>query len=411
MRNIYKIVLLLFVSLFLINCSSDDIAGGGIDTGNTKVVGSVISYDSLFLEGAYVTILPSDFDPIKDSSSVIPLIDTTQNDGSFSISIREQGFYSCYVLNPVDSQSTLLATFEVDVDSVDLDELFISDPGSIKILPGDYGDLNPKYFYIAGTNLYGYPDSTGTCIIPFVPSISNISVHMVENNESDTLLIKDIDVIPNDTVTSPLRVLILVGGDTTIALTDRIKEQRQLLIDSGAVVFTGNFETFSFDTFDTSSIDMIYCAYNINWSHINANDFISAEIPLVVTSGEGYAKLGMTDTVKDVSYGTETEITLLTGVNGYHPVLEGTGTSLSATVTAYSGGAAPWGKPNGVAGVLIGNADQTKKYVFAYHVGDDMVTGSAPAARIGMFTGNVDIGDNRSRMIFWRTILWGTGKL
>lgn len=410
---IKTLILELALLLVVIGCSNN-LSGGGTDTSNSFIVGTVINTDSIGIEGAVLKVIPVDYNPVKDSSIISIMEEKTFSGGHFEIAIENNGIYNLYVVNTLDSQSTLIKSINInDKDTINLSTIEIKDPGAIKIVPSDYKTFLPHYFYIPGTEFYSTVDTIGNVYLLNVPSVESLSVYLNTLDNAEISIIDNISVISNDTVTTPLRVLMLVGGDTTITLTERIKKQRQLMIDSGAVVEVGDFNEFSTDNYDTSKIDLIYCAYNVNWKSLKADEFVSLPINIASVSGEGYAKLGMIFDSAGITYGTATEYNIMTGVNAFHPVLEGTGTSSSATTHAFDGGSASWGKTENTntAGILIGVADQKRKYVFAYQKGASMDVGIAPAARIALFSGDVDLGDDRGKMILWRTLLWGCGKL
>lgn len=411
-RIIKYLIILLILQLTLSGCS-DNLSGGGTDTSNSIIMGSIIDSDSLSVSGALVKILPEKYNPVKDSSFYNLIEDTTQLNGDFVIEIKDVGIYNLYAFNPSTHQSTLMKSIYVfNDDTLNLNKVRIIDPGTIKICPSDYESFNPDYFYIPGTEIYSVADSAGFAYLQRVPAIESLTV-MISENEQDTTIIENISVSSNDTSSTAFRVLILVGGDTSVALTERVKAQRQLMIDSGAVVAVGNFNEFSTELYDTSKIDLIYCAYNVDWTSVKAGEFVNLPKNIALVSGKGYAKLGMIADSAGITYDTATEYNIMTGVNGNHPVLLGTGTSSSATIHAYEGGAAHWGKvenPN-TTGILIGVADQKRKYVFVYQKGVNMEVGVAPAARIALFSGDNDLGDDRGKMILWRTMLWGCGRL
>lgn len=395
-----------------IGCSNN-ISGGGTDTSNSIVVGTVINTDSSFVEGAFVTLLPSDYNPVADSVNVITVRDTTLSNGEFRIAIEESGLYNLYVINPTDNKNTLVKLLHLDNDTFNTNEIKIKDPGTIKVTVSDFENYTPKYLYIPGTPIYTVVDTVERTFLVNVPAVESLSVNIFTDADESKTIATGIEGISNDTVQMPFNVIMLIGGDTSTHLSDRIKEQRQLLLDSGAVVTVANFNTFTLDDYDTSKVDLIYCAYNVDWTSAKADEFIDLPLNIALCSGEGYAKLGMIHDSAGITYGASSEYNIMTGVNGNHPVLDGTGTSSSATINAYNGGDAPWGKVENVntAGILIGVADQKRKYVFVYQKGAAMVKGVAPASRIALFSGDVDLGADRGKMILWRTILWGSGKL
>ncbi len=411
-RVVWTLILVLTMLISLIGCSSD-VSGGGTDTSNSIIMGNILNSDFISVDGAIVKILPVDYNPVKDSTKGILFTDTCKAGGIFRFDIELEGLYNIYAHNPKDSQNTIIKSVLIsENDSFNFQDMVIKDHGTIKMVPTDYASFNPNYFYIPGTEVFASMDSLGNALLHRVPAEESFSV-FINTDFEDVAIIDSIFVSSNSITTTPLNVLILIGGDSSVALTDRVKEQRQMMIDSGANVSVGNFNEFSTSNFDTSKIDLIYCAYNVDWSSLKADEFVTLPKNLALVSGEGYAKLGMIADSAGVTYGTATEYNIMTGVNGEHPVLSGTGTSSSATTHAFEGGAASWGKVenSNTAGILIGVADQKRKYIFVYHKGADMEVGVAPASRIALFSGDVDLGDNRGRMILWRTMLWGSGKL
>lgn len=412
MLRIVKVLLLIeLLLIFSIGCSSD-VTGGGTDTSNSIVMGTIIDTDSTLVEGAYVTLLPVNYNPVADSENLLSS-DTTLSQGEYRVVVEDDGYYNLYVVNPRNNRNFLIKSLYLNKDTLDTIEIMISDPSTIKVSVSDFSDYTPQYLYIPGTPIFVNVDTVERTFIPNVPAVESLSVNMVTDENENITIVSDIEGISNDTVQTPFNVIMLVGGDTTTYLTDRIKEQRQLLLDSGAIVTMGNFNTFDVNDYNTSKIDLIYCSYNVDWSSVKADEFVNLPLNIALCSGEGYAKLGMIHDSAGITYGASSEYNIMTGVNGNHPVLDGTGTSSSATMNAYNGGDAPWGKVENVntTGILIGVADQKRKYVFVYQKGAAMVEGIAPASRIALFSGDVDLGDSRGRMILWRTMLWGSGKL
>ena len=111
--------------------------------------------------------------------------------------------------------------------------------------------------------------------------------------------------------------------------------------------------------------------------------FAGSATPFIVWQGGLFDDLGMTGKVSGTDFGISASTLQLTIAQPSHPLAAGR----SGTVLAYSSGSRlTWGRPS-ASGVIVAHVPSlpTQPALFAYEAGDSMVTGVAPARRVGLF--------------------------
>jgi len=199
--------------LFIFSCSSGgDIAGTGSSTGNAKVVGTILDNDNNAVQDVQVYLIPPSFDPCFDSKLPDSLIDTTDEEGRFSLPAVDSGVtYNLYAVNPDNNTKLFAPGITLDGDSIDLSKNNLKNPGVVKVVLPDSVDTARGCVYIPGTP--DYIKTSGNILynagnyilyLPSVPSAAFKSIILANmDNPDDVLPINDNDftVLSNDTVT------------------------------------------------------------------------------------------------------------------------------------------------------------------------------------------------------------------
>lgn len=186
-RETLAITLLCFLGA-LLRCSSQQVTGVG--TGSETVIGQVIHPDGKPAGETVVILYPSDYDPVNDSG-FSPGIDTTDNNGNYSILLRSPKIttYTLHAVNLSSQTRTIVADIKIsDGESTFVDMAELRNTGSIKVLFTDSSVDQNGYVYIPGTSYHSYIEN-GCAIIDSVPAqiIQNVSYKRNESGGSQSL--------------------------------------------------------------------------------------------------------------------------------------------------------------------------------------------------------------------------------
>ncbi|GEM_PF-2976466 len=198
--------------------------------------------------------------------------------------------------------------------------------------------------------------------------------------------------------------LLAVGGPA--ALTSRDTWLQQRLIDAGWTVTIGDDDTVTASS--ASGKQLIVLSESVTQAGIGTK-FTSVAVPLISAEPFLYDELGMTGTGTNqggTSGATETQVAVTAA--GVQSSL-GAGLSAGNATIASSGVDLSWGKPAATATVAATIAsDATKATLFGYRTGAAMVTGTAPAPRVGWthYTGSPTPLNSTAVALFNAAIGW-----
>lgn len=184
-------------------CSGGHIAGAtDTETGGTIVVGYINKSDGTPTSEAVVSLFPTDYDPVKDTSLPI-LIDTTNAEGYYAINVPDKGNYNIHAVDSKSTTSLLLNEIECTDSIVHAPTGELTTPGFIRLFLPDSIDTMSAYCYIPGTsNMVWLHSVTDNIIFDSVPTGVISSIQYSSTTISTATVIRtDIPVASSDTTT------------------------------------------------------------------------------------------------------------------------------------------------------------------------------------------------------------------
>lgn len=155
--------------------SSDN---GGTDFPNTRtVIGILHTSDGTPSSHAKVVLVPSNFNVVTDSSSLV-LLDTTNDKGAYSFSVNDTGEYTITAVQLENKTRAIICGVHVQRDTVEVATKIMSIPGTIKVNLPENVNNSTGYIYIPGTtvtaSLYNEGNSVTLDSVPsdIIPSIN-----------------------------------------------------------------------------------------------------------------------------------------------------------------------------------------------------------------------------------------------
>jgi hypothetical protein len=173
-----------YMIMFMLNCSPD-VAGTGTgeETTNGRVIGKVVDAIGNPVKGAVVTLVPADYDPVKDTVT-IPIVKTDSN-GLYDFNRIDSGVYNVYSASGGHALCAMSTDVGVASDTVEAALLKLLPPGSIKVFLPSGTDAVNGYVYIKGTDVFRYINGqTDWLVFDTVPSgvIPEIAYANIKNN-------------------------------------------------------------------------------------------------------------------------------------------------------------------------------------------------------------------------------------
>lgn len=118
------------------------------------VVGVIHSGDGKPAPGARVALLPSHYDPVRDTGLMLRY-DTTDAQGAFAIDSVDSGSYNLQALHLSDRTRLLIQGMEVRSDTtVASGRQLLAAPGAVSVLVPDSVSLKSAYVYLPGTEVF-----------------------------------------------------------------------------------------------------------------------------------------------------------------------------------------------------------------------------------------------------------------
>jgi hypothetical protein len=141
--------------IFLAGCTNDiNIAGG---SGTETVIGKVVDYNGKPASKTVVSLIPTNYDPIRDNLLNSDHIDTTDENGNYCFVISDTGSFNVLAVNQINGKRLFIKNVIVSDDSVLVETDTLRTPATIVI---DYPSQsvmekksvnNGPYIYIPGT--------------------------------------------------------------------------------------------------------------------------------------------------------------------------------------------------------------------------------------------------------------------
>lgn len=170
------------------------------------ISGLTVLPDGFPAEYTRVILLPYAFNPVQDSISLLP-IDTTGEDGVYTVKGVAAGVYNIYGLGFINFARTLVSSIQVtSPETVMVSVAVLKIPGKIKLGSNLLPSFTPNlYVYLPGTLNYEMIDS-----IAYV----NNQI-MIDSIPEGTIPSINYSVIGSDTSTTIAEGIMIISNDTT----------------------------------------------------------------------------------------------------------------------------------------------------------------------------------------------------
>jgi hypothetical protein len=155
-----------------LSCSFQQLSGGtDTETGGTRVAGLIKAADGSLASTTVVMLIPAGFNPVSGGKVSDSLTDTTDINGAYSIVVRVKGAYNLQAVSRDNRSRSLKCGIPVTGDSVHVQDVTLTPPGSIVVsLPQDIDRIN-GYVYVPGTTIFVLLNgSTDTIVLDSVPA-------------------------------------------------------------------------------------------------------------------------------------------------------------------------------------------------------------------------------------------------
>ena len=199
-------------------------------------------------------------------------------------------------------------------------------------------------------------------------------------------------------------VLLVVGNPATIGVGDARVIERLGLLGFSVVVLDDDGITAG----AASGKVLVMISASVTPGRIGTT-FTGTPVPLITWEGGVFDDLGLTGSTSGVDFGESDKRKTLAITASAHPLAAG----LSGTVIVSDPASRfMWGLPAASAALVATLENDPAKYVvFGYESGASMVSGSAPARRVGLFLHDTtaSILTEAGRSILDAAVLWATG--
>jgi hypothetical protein len=203
------LLLVLLVGVLLQQCTRISSLSGtssGSETTNGYVTGSIAKSDGTIASHVQVMLIPSMYNPVRDKPITSPMIDTTDDSGTFHFIVADSGSFMMEGVHIADRTRLLLTGITVKHDTVRVPRGILGGCGVVKIMLSDDIDKKLEYFYIAGTtafsflnggSAYALLDSIPAGIIPTVNyatttgTASEVVRYSITIEQGDTTIIEN----------------------------------------------------------------------------------------------------------------------------------------------------------------------------------------------------------------------------
>jgi hypothetical protein len=137
-------------------CGLDPLAGGTSTSENGMIAGVIVDSMGIPQKNARVTLLPADYDRVRDFTLVKSRVDTTDVTGGFAFSHVDSGSYTLQAHGPADAAMALMSSITVRGDTAILAPCMLEASGTIRVTSPDPHDHLTVYVYIPGTGIAAY---------------------------------------------------------------------------------------------------------------------------------------------------------------------------------------------------------------------------------------------------------------
>ncbi|MBN2038344.1 MAG: DUF2341 domain-containing protein [Chitinispirillaceae bacterium] len=194
----------LFCGLLLFcACGLGPLAGGTSTSENGMIAGVLVDSSGIPQKDAQITLLPSDYNRVRDSASVKSRVDTTNAAGGFAFSNLDTGSYTLQARSLTCGAMALMSNVAVSGDTAIISPCTLKVPGTIRVTPPDLHDSLTVYVYIPGTGIAAYfPSASDTLALDSVPAgtIPALCFGHKESSEAPYALRFNVAVASGDTI-------------------------------------------------------------------------------------------------------------------------------------------------------------------------------------------------------------------
>ncbi len=184
---------------FMLRCAN--LSGGGSEAGNARITGIVLNTQGSPVSNVKVTVLPSDFDPVKSGPLHGSDFDTTGTDGTFGITVEKGQTYTIQAVLISARTRALITGVAVDDTNIISPPCTLNAPGAVKVMLPDSADKMLGYVYVPGTTVLSFlNNAAGSVVLDSVPAGVIPEVSYSSTLISASAVIRhQVQVIPGDT--------------------------------------------------------------------------------------------------------------------------------------------------------------------------------------------------------------------
>ncbi|MCX7727470.1 MAG: carboxypeptidase-like regulatory domain-containing protein, partial [Chitinispirillaceae bacterium] len=170
MKNFYYIsFFIVFLIIGVLLCSKNIGGGGTIETTN-GIVGYIQTEDNLPVDGAIVKLIPENYDPVKGNIEGDIIIDTTDENGSYSFRNILAGKYNIIARQVLEYKSLIVKDIIVNEKSITkVTKGIIKKSATINVKLFNPVVKEDNYIYIPGTDIFSYVNNDGFVTLQDVP--------------------------------------------------------------------------------------------------------------------------------------------------------------------------------------------------------------------------------------------------
>lgn len=152
-KEFKNIIIVIFSVIGLQSCGRD-LAGAGSETTNS-LTGMVISANGTPAINAFVRLIPSSYDPVRNSPLPDSMTTITDNTGKYIFHSIDTGTYNIFIQSQSANTRALLSDIHAVSDTILARPATLEKTGAVRVVsPENAG--KPGYVYIPGTPLFTY---------------------------------------------------------------------------------------------------------------------------------------------------------------------------------------------------------------------------------------------------------------
>ncbi|MBF0431011.1 MAG: DUF2341 domain-containing protein [Fibrobacteria bacterium] len=190
---------------------SENIAGGGSETGNgNTIAGVIVNENGEIIQNARVSLYPDNYQAYQEDSLPETWQTLTDEQGTYRLPNITSGSYNIVTRHPDKPLSSLLQNLLVNTTDlnklIQVDTTILKKSGTIKVTIPDSLNIPDAYFYIPGTDVSVHIDSAGlknkTIELNSVPAAIYQDIRFSKNRETDTTttVFENITVLSDSTI-------------------------------------------------------------------------------------------------------------------------------------------------------------------------------------------------------------------